>query len=65
MKFKKPKFWDYKKPNLLAYILFPLSKIIDSKKIIKKRNFWIKKYKKICIGNIYIGGTENFISNRN
>ena len=28
MKFKKPKFWDYKKPNILSYILllftFPL-----------------------------------------
>ena len=57
MKFKKPKFWDYKKPNLLAYILFPLSKIIDSKKIIKKEISELKNIKKICIGNIYIGGT--------
>ena len=47
MKFKKPKFWDYKKPNLLAYILFPLSKIIDSKKIIKKEISELKNIKKI------------------
>ena len=25
MKFNKPKFWDYKKPNLLSYILTPFS----------------------------------------
>ena len=23
MKFKKPKFWDYKKPGFLSYILLP------------------------------------------
>ncbi len=25
MKFKKPKFWDYKKPNLLSYLLLPFT----------------------------------------
>ena len=25
MKLKKPKFWDYQKPNLLSYILLPLT----------------------------------------
>tara|TARA_B100001027_G_C16249747_1_gene323803 strand:- start:26 stop:154 length:129 start_codon:yes stop_codon:yes gene_type:complete len=25
MKFKKPKFWDLKKPNLLSYLLLPLT----------------------------------------
>ena len=25
MKFYKPKFWDYKKPNLFAYLLLPLT----------------------------------------
>ena len=25
MKFKKPKFWDYKRPNLLSYLLLPLT----------------------------------------
>ena len=25
MKFIKPKFWDYQRPNLLSYILLPLT----------------------------------------
>ena len=25
MKIKKPKFWDYNKPNIISYILWPLS----------------------------------------
>ena len=25
MKLKKPKFWDYQKPNFLSYILLPLT----------------------------------------
>ena len=25
MKLKKPKFWDYQKPNLLSYFLLPLT----------------------------------------
>ena len=28
MNLKKPKFWDYKKPNLFAYLLLPLTLII-------------------------------------
>ncbi len=58
MKLKKPKFWDYKEPNLISNILFPISKIIEflSKiKISKKKKF--KQIKSICIGNIYLGGT--------
>ncbi len=55
---KKPKFWDYKKPNLLAYLLFPLAFIIQLLQFLsqnqKKKKFRIKT---ICIGNIYIGGT--------
>ena len=27
MKFKKPVFWDKKKPSFLSYLLFPLSLI--------------------------------------
>ena len=59
MKLNKPKFWDYKKPNFLAYILLPLTFPILI------RNFFAKsflkekfdKIKTICVGNIYIGGT--------
>ena len=58
MKLKKPKFWDYKKPNLVSNLLFPISKVIQfllKLKIIKSRKF--KEIKSICIGNIYLGGT--------
>ena len=59
MKFKKPKFWDYKKPSINSYLLWPISILIKLislfKKIItKKRSSSIKT---ICIGNIYLGGT--------
>ena len=59
MNLKKPKFWDYKKPNIYSYLLLPISIIIQiiiffKKNLIKKKNFNIKT---VCIGNIYIGGT--------
>ena len=60
MEFKKPKFWDYKKPNLLSYFLLPLTfpLIINNFFLrLKKNNITNKKIKKICIGNIYVGGT--------
>ena len=60
MKLKKPKFWDYQKPNLLSYFLLPLTLpiiinnfFLNLKKDIEKNS----KPKKICVGNIYIGGT--------
>ena len=58
MKLKKPKFWDYDKPNLLSNILFPFSKIFEL--ISKFKNKKSKKFsdiKSICVGNIYLGGT--------
>ena len=60
MKFKKPKFWDYKKPNALSYILLPFTfpLIINNFFLkFKKKNILYSKIKKICVGNIYIGGT--------
>tara|TARA_B100001758_G_C18361528_1_gene586028 strand:- start:65 stop:1003 length:939 start_codon:yes stop_codon:yes gene_type:complete len=59
MKFKKPKFWDYKKPSLLAYILLPFSYLLVLINFIKKKNkkTVVKEIKTICIGNIYLGGT--------
>ena len=59
MNIKKPNFWDYKKPNVLAYILYPLTFII------RLNNFFFNFFKKekseqiktICVGNIYLGGT--------
>ena len=59
MKFKKPKFWDYKKPNLIAYLLTPLSLIFKINNIIlnikPKKKY--QNIKTICVGNIYVGGT--------
>ena len=58
MNIKKPKFWDYKKPNIFAYILIPFSQIIKFINLFKnKPNFKNTKIKTICVGNIYLGGT--------
>ena len=59
MQFKKPLFWDYKKPNLISNILLPLTIPIKINNFlinqrIKKKN---SKIKTVCIGNIYLGGT--------
>ena len=43
MKFKKPKFWDYKKPNIASYLLLPISVLVMMAKFIK--NVTIKKKK--------------------
>ena len=59
MNFQKPKFWDYKKPNYIAYLLFPITLLITLNNFLlkiypkKKSN----KIKTICVGNIYLGGT--------
>ena len=60
MKFKKPKFWDYKKPNLLSYLFLPFTfPIIINNFLLnsKKKNRDKQIIKKICVGNIYVGGT--------
>ena len=59
MKFKKPKFWDFKKPNLISYLLLPFTSVVLINNFFlrfksKKKN---KKIKSICVGNIYLGGT--------
>ena len=55
---KKPKFWDYKKPNIYALILFPLAFLINQFSYFNLNNHKKKfKIKTICIGNIYLGGT--------
>lgn len=59
MIFKKPLFWDYKKPNLLSYFLLPLTLPIIIRNFffttLKKKKF--PEIKTICVGNIYLGGT--------
>mgnify|MGYP001227384462 FL=1 len=59
MIFKKPKFWDLKKPNFLVYLLYPFTIFVKINNIIS--NFVPKKkfteIKTICVGNLYLGGT--------
>ncbi len=55
---KKPKFWDYNKPNIFAYFLYPLALLIKFISYLKtKKNKSKVKIKTICVGNIYLGGT--------
>ena len=59
MSLKKPSFGDLPKPNLISYLLIPLTLPIVL------RNFLFRFFKKekssniktICVGNIYLGGT--------
>jgi len=57
MKLKKPKFWDYSKPNLIAYLLLPISILLQIFKFQQKKEQKNFKIKTICVGNIYLGGT--------
>ena len=60
MKLKKPKFWDYKKPNIISYLLLPISLLLAILKIVIEALIKKRKYlsiKTICVGNIYLGGT--------
>ena len=60
MNYKKPKFWDLKKPNLLSYILYPFvifyNLLFLLKSLSNKKNSNLN-IKCICVGNIYLGGT--------
>ena len=59
MNFKKPKFWDLKKPNLFSNLLYPFSYLIRFNNFLNEIKLKKKsdKIKTICIGNIYLGGT--------
>lgn len=60
MNFKKPKFWDYKKPNFISYLLTPFSFLLILLNSLKSLILSPTKYSKIktiCVGNIYLGGT--------
>lgn len=58
MKLKKPNFWDYKKPNFLSYLLLPLTiPIILNNFCLNNKKKNTDNIKKICVGNIYVGGT--------
>lgn len=60
MKFYKPKFWDYKRPSILSYLLLPFTFPLVINNFFfkfKKKNTLNQKTRKVCIGNIYVGGT--------
>jgi len=59
MTLKKPKFWDYKRPNIYSYILWPLTILIQIINFIRAKFKKQKKFniRSVCVGNIYIGGT--------
>ena len=58
MNLKKPKFWDQKKPNILAYLLLPISISLNLLKFLRLNKKTKKsKIKTIIVGNIYLGGT--------
>ena len=44
MQLKKPEFWDYKKPNLISWLLFPISKLVEvySSFFLKKKKIILK-----------------------
>jgi len=49
----------FKKPNLISYLLLPLTLVVVINNFFlrfksKRKN---KKIKSICVGNIYLGGT--------
>ena len=56
---KKPKFWDFKKPNFFTYLLYPFTIFVEINNIISslipKKKF--TEIKTLCVGNLYIGGT--------
>ncbi len=59
MQFKKPKFWDLTKPNLISYLLIPFTIPVSLRNFLfnfsKKKQS--SKVKTVCVGNIYLGGT--------
>ena len=59
MSLKKPKFWDYKRPNIYSYILWPLTILIQIINFIRTKFKKQKKFniRSVYVGNIYIGGT--------
>jgi len=58
MKLKKPNFWSLKGPSFYSLILTPISILIQSiSKISIRKKFDSNKILKVCVGNIYIGGT--------
>ena len=57
MNLKKPKFWDYKKPNIVAYILTPIALLINIFQFLNLYgSFLLKKLFRYC--NINANGNN-------
>lgn len=57
MKIYKPLFWDNKKKTLLSRLLKIFTYLIILKNKYKHNKIKFPQIKKICVGNIYLGGT--------
>ena len=59
MNFKKPIFWDLKKPNIFSYLLLPFTipVMINNFFLNIQKKYKFSKIKTVCVGNIYLGGT--------
>ena len=59
MSFKKPIFWDLKKPNIFSYLLLPFTIpiIINNFFLGIQKKYKFSRIKTVCVGNIYLGGT--------
>ena len=59
MNLKKPKFWDYNRPNIYAYLLYPFTFLIKFINIFKsKPKNKIRKIKTICVAIYILEGQE-------
>tara|TARA_B100000900_G_scaffold329755_1_gene290192 strand:- start:593 stop:1543 length:951 start_codon:yes stop_codon:yes gene_type:complete len=59
MNFKKPLFWNFKKPNFFSILLIPFTiPVIFNNFLLKiRKKIKFSEIKSICVGNIYLGGT--------
>ena len=49
MKFKKPKFWDYKKPSIISYLLLPISVALKILRMLINSIIKKKKYNSVIL----------------
>ncbi len=60
IEFKKPRFWDFKKPNFIAHLLLPLTIPL----IISNFFLGLKKKKKDINHNVKLDRTDQRIAER-
>ena len=69
MNFQKPKFWDYKKPNLLSYFLLPFTfpLIVNNffLKLKKKKFFPFTNQENLCWQHICRWNWKDTFGNQN